>query len=90
VIIASISLSNFYGLYASSFNNRLFFPNVWKSELFRQDDFAGSSVWWKAEQTDNRETFALTIQIRTDPVGRGRKRKGMGLVKHRASLTWRS
>lgn len=41
----------------------------------------------KAEQTDNRETFALTIQIRTDPVGRGRKRKGVRLVKHPASLT---
>jgi len=39
----------------------------------------------KAEQTDNRETFALTIQIRTDPVGRGRKRKGVRLVKHPAS-----
>jgi hypothetical protein len=29
----------------------------------------------KAEQTDNREMLALTIQIRTDPVGRGRERK---------------
>ena len=41
----------------------------------------------KAEQTDNRETFALTIQIRTDPAGRGRKRKGVRLVKYPASLT---
>jgi hypothetical protein len=74
--IANISLSNFCGLYASSFNNGLFFSNVLKSEVFRQDDFTGSSVWWKAEQTDNRETFPLTIQICIDPGEGAGKGKG--------------
>jgi hypothetical protein len=61
---------------------------VLKSVVFRRDYFTGSSVSWKAEQTDNRETFALTIQIRTDPVGRGRKKERVRIAKHSASLTY--
>jgi hypothetical protein len=47
------------------------------------------SFSWNGAQTDNSETFTLTIQIHTDSTERGRKREGRGVINHATTLPCR-